>query len=164
MMMEMKREAGGEKLRHQPGQAVFKTIFAEDIDWKTFAAFPTGVRLAVLIGEPSTEGPYVIRVKVPRDVKLMPHIHPEDRVYTVISGVFYIGLGDRFDADKLQAVSAGSRYRPAWQHPPLSLGQIRRLCHPGKCDWASWPSLREPDGRSSQRVAWIMNFDRLCLC
>jgi len=26
-------------------------------------------------------------------VKMMPHRHPEDRVYTVISGVFYIGLG-----------------------------------------------------------------------
>ena len=47
-------------------------------------------------------------IKVPHDVKLMPHQHPEDRVYTVISGVFYIGLGDRFDADKLQAYPPGS--------------------------------------------------------
>jgi len=38
-------------------------------------------------------------------VKLMPHRHPEDRVYTVMSGVFYIGLGDQFDADKLGRVS-----------------------------------------------------------
>jgi quercetin dioxygenase-like cupin family protein len=41
-------------------------------------------------------------------LKLMPHRHPEDRVYTVISGVFYIGLGDRFDADKLQTYPPGS--------------------------------------------------------
>ena len=33
---------------------------------------------------------------------------PEDRVYTVISGVFYIGLGDRFDADKLEAYPPGT--------------------------------------------------------
>ena len=33
----------------------------------------------------------------------MPHQHPEDRVYTVISGVFCIGLGTRFDAKQLQA-------------------------------------------------------------
>ena len=38
----------------------------------------------------------------------MLHWHPEDRIYTVISGVFYIGLGDRFDADRLQAYPAGS--------------------------------------------------------
>jgi hypothetical protein len=28
----------------------------------------------------------------------MPHRNPEDRIYTVISGVLYIGLGDQFDA------------------------------------------------------------------
>ncbi len=61
------------------------------------------MRLAVVVGEPSKEGPYTIRVHVPHDVKLMPQRHPEDRVYTVISGVFYIGLGDQFDANKLQA-------------------------------------------------------------
>ena len=41
-------------------------------------------------------------------MKLMPHKHPEDRVYTVMSGVFYIGLGDRFDADGLKAYPPGS--------------------------------------------------------
>ena len=99
----------GEKIRpHQPGQAVFKAIVSDDLEWKSFAAFPSSVRLAVVVGEPSAEGPYVIRVKVPRDVKLMPHTHPEDRVYTVISGIFYIGIGDRFDADKLQAYPPGA--------------------------------------------------------
>ena len=93
---------------HQPGQTAFRAITFEDIDWKPFAAFPPSVRLAVLVGQPSQEGPYVIRVKVPRDVKLLPHKHPEDRVYTVISGVFYIGLGDKFDADKLQAYPPGA--------------------------------------------------------
>ena len=52
--------------------------------------------------------PYTIRVKVPQGVKLMPHRHPEDRIYTVISGVFYIGLGDEFDAEKLEAYPPGA--------------------------------------------------------
>ena len=38
----------------------------------------------------------------------MPHRHPEDRVYTVISGVFYIGLGEQFDANQLHAYPPGS--------------------------------------------------------
>jgi hypothetical protein len=63
-------------------EASFKTILPEDIDWKAFAAFPPSVRLAVLVGKPSEPGPYTIRVKVPGGVKLMPHRHPEDRVYT----------------------------------------------------------------------------------
>lgn len=93
---------------HQPGQDVFKSVLPEDINWKPFAAFPPSVRLAVIVGQPSEAAPYTIRVRVPHDVKLMPHRHPEDRVYTVISGVFYIGLGDQFNSDKLQAYSPGS--------------------------------------------------------
>ena len=51
---------------------------------------------------------YTVRVKVPSGVKLMPHRHQEDRVYTVISGIFYIGVGDRFDVGTLQAYPPGS--------------------------------------------------------
>jgi quercetin dioxygenase-like cupin family protein len=93
---------------HQPGQAAFKATLPEEIDWKPFAAFPPPMRLAVLVGTPSEEGPYTIRVKVPAGVKLMPHRHPEDRIYTVISGVFYVGRGDRFDADRLEAYPPGA--------------------------------------------------------
>ena len=89
---------------HQPGQAAFRSILPEDIDWKPFPAFPPLVRLAVVVGHPSEPGPYTIRVKVPSGVKLMPHRHPEDRV----SGVFYIGLGDQFDCDKVKAFPPGS--------------------------------------------------------
>ena len=38
----------------------------------------------------------------------MPHKHPEDRVYTVISDIFYIGLGDEFDASKLETYPPGA--------------------------------------------------------
>jgi len=93
---------------HQPGEAVFRSVLSEDIEWKPFAAFPPSARLAILVGHPSDAGPYTIRVKVPRGVKLMPHRHPEDRVYTVISGIFYIGVGDQFDPDALQAYPPGS--------------------------------------------------------
>jgi len=93
---------------HQPGQAVFRSILPDDIDWKPFAAFPPSARLAVVVGEPTQPGPYLIRVRVPSGVKLMPHRHPEDRIYTVISGVFYIGLGQQFDGDKVRPYPPGS--------------------------------------------------------
>jgi quercetin dioxygenase-like cupin family protein len=93
---------------HEPGEAVFRSILPEDAKWRPFPAFPPSARLAELVGDPAQPGPYVIRVKLPSGEKLMPHRHPEDRVYTVMSGVFYIGLGDRFDADKLEAYPPGS--------------------------------------------------------
>ena len=93
---------------HQPGQAIYRSILPEDIDWKPYPAFPPSARLAIIVGEPSEPGPYVIRVMVPSGVKLMPHQHPEDRVYTVMSGVFYIGLGSQFDGEQLQAYPPGA--------------------------------------------------------
>ena len=93
---------------HQPGQDVFRSVLPEEIEWEPFPAFPPPARLAVVVGEPTESGPYVIRVKVPAGVKLMPHRHPEDRIYTVISGVFYIGLGELFDGEKLTAYPPGS--------------------------------------------------------
>jgi len=92
----------------RPQGAVFRAVLSEQIEWKPFAPFPASARLAVVVGQPTQPGPYLIRVKVPHGVKLMPHRHPEDRIYTVISGIFYIGLGDEFDADKLQAYPPGA--------------------------------------------------------
>ena len=96
------------KKDHQLGEGTFRAILPEDIEWKPFPAFPPGARLAVMVGQPTEPAPYVVRVKVPDGTILMPHKHPEDRIYTVMSGVFYIGLGETFDRDRLAAYPPGS--------------------------------------------------------
>jgi quercetin dioxygenase-like cupin family protein len=95
-------------LRHQPDEGQFRIIHSDDIVWRAFPAFPPAARLAVLVGDPTKPGPYLIRVRLPAGTKMLPHRHPEDRIYTVISGVFYIGLGDKFDESKLIANGPGS--------------------------------------------------------
>jgi quercetin dioxygenase-like cupin family protein len=86
----------------------FGALLPENVPWAPFASFPPSVRLAVLVGDTSTTSPYVVRVKVPDGVKLMPHRHPEDRIYTVMSGIFYIGIGETFEPEKLKAYPPGS--------------------------------------------------------
>jgi quercetin dioxygenase-like cupin family protein len=93
---------------HQLDQAVFRQVLPEDIDWEPFPSFPPAARLAVVVGRPAEPAPYVVRVKVPSGVKLMPHRHREDRVYTVMSGVFYIGVGEQFDEGELRAYPPGA--------------------------------------------------------
>jgi hypothetical protein len=80
----------------------------EDIDWLPFPAFPPSARLAVLVGDPTKPWPQMIRVKVPAGVKLMLHRHPEDQIYTIISSVFYIGLREKFEGEKVTAYPPGS--------------------------------------------------------
>ncbi len=97
-----------EAARHQPGTESFKGVRPDDIEWRPFAAFPPDARLAVVVGDPQGPGPYTIRVRLPAGARIMPHKHPEDRVYTVLEGVFYIGLGEEFDAESLTAFGVGS--------------------------------------------------------
>ena len=93
---------------HQPDQGAFRAIRPDDVNWQPFAAFPPAARLAVLVGNPTLPGPCVIRVRLPADPKMMPHQHPEDRISTVLAGVFYIGLGETFDERELTAHGVGS--------------------------------------------------------
>jgi quercetin dioxygenase-like cupin family protein len=93
---------------HQPGEDRFMALRPEDMIWRTFAGYPAAARVAVLVGEPSRPGPYAVRVWLPAGTRMEPHRHPEDRIYTVISGVFHIGLGEVFDEEKLEAFAPGS--------------------------------------------------------
>jgi quercetin dioxygenase-like cupin family protein len=86
----------------------FNSVASEDIIWKSFPAFPQKVKLAVLVGNPTKAEPFVVRVKVPTGEKILPHVHPENRIYTVISGVFYIGIGTEFKEAELKAYAPGS--------------------------------------------------------
>lgn len=83
-------------------------VQSEDTKWGPASpALPTGAQQAVLVGDPTKEGGYVVRVKFPAGYKVAPHIHPNDENVTVISGMFHIGFGDKFDESKGQAVKPG---------------------------------------------------------
>ena len=71
------------------------------------AALPTGAQGAAVVGDPTKEGAYVVRMKLPAGYKIPPHMHPNDENVTVISGMFHFGVGDKFDESKGQAIKPG---------------------------------------------------------
>lgn len=93
---------------YQPGQEHFLAIRPEEIVWESFPGYPNAARVATLVGDPTRSGPYAVRVRLSAGTRMAPHRHPEDRLYTVISGVFYIGRGEVFDEDKLEAFAPGT--------------------------------------------------------
>ena len=64
-------------MSHQIGESVFRGVLPEDIEWKPFPAFPPSARLAVVVGDPTDSGPYVISVKRPLGVKPLA-AHPSE--------------------------------------------------------------------------------------
>src|SRR5262249_7340752 len=68
---------------------------------------PAGAQAYGVVGDPTKEGGYVVRLRFPAGYKVPPHVHPNDENVTVISGTFHIGFGDKFDESKGQAIKAG---------------------------------------------------------
>ncbi|MFN2449359.1 MAG: cupin domain-containing protein [Candidatus Baltobacteraceae bacterium] len=67
-----------------------------------------GFSMAVLYGNPSKPGFYAVRLKTGTNWVFPAHYHPGRENVTVISGVFYAGVGKKYDAKKLTAFPAGS--------------------------------------------------------
>jgi quercetin dioxygenase-like cupin family protein len=65
---------------------------------------------SLLLGDPSKPGAYVYQNKFSPNNKVQPHSHPDSRTYTVLSGTWYVGFGDKFDESKLIALPAGTFY------------------------------------------------------
>ncbi|MFN2502292.1 MAG: cupin domain-containing protein [Pyrinomonadaceae bacterium] len=80
-----------------------------EIKWqKGPAALPAGAKAAVLEGDPTKEGPFVMRLWLPDGFSVQPHWHPKVERITVISGTFNLGMGEKFDKSAGREMTAGS--------------------------------------------------------
>ena len=84
----------------------FVYLAPEQVPFKS----PLGVgpQQAVIFGDPSKPGVYVIRVHFPPGFHSNPHFHSQDRHATVIKGVWWNGTGEELDFNKARPVTAGS--------------------------------------------------------
>lgn len=77
----------------------------DEIKW---TANPGGSETAVLVGDPSKPGLYVVLTKWKANHTSKPHSHPNDRFITVLSGTWWVGTGADYKPDNLKPVPAGS--------------------------------------------------------
>ena len=88
-----------------PAAVAFQT--SEQIKWSPPS--PAGARNAVLVGDPSKEGLYVLMVKwLGGDHFSRPHFHPNDRFITVIGGTWWVGTGTKFDPEATLPMGPGA--------------------------------------------------------
>lgn len=94
----------------QSGAPETHSVFNQsDIHWnKGPATPPPGAEIAVLEGDPSKEGFFTMRLRLPDGYKIPPHWHPKVEHVTVVSSTFLIGMGERFDQRATKAMTAGS--------------------------------------------------------
>lgn len=86
-----------------------KMLTPQEVKWAPGpASLPAGAEAAVLYGDPTKEGLFAMRLKLPKGYRIAPHTHPKPEIVTVISGVFKLGLGEKADDSKAKAMPAGS--------------------------------------------------------
>jgi Domain of unknown function (DUF4437) len=96
------------------------------IEWKPGpAALPPGAKMAALEGDPTKEGPFVVRFQFPDGYHVGPHTHPKTERVTVISGTLLLAIGEALDRSSAKKLPAGSfGYWPAgMKHTAWSEGE-----------------------------------------
>ena len=88
-------------------------VMPDALTWKDNPAFPKGIQIATLVGDPTKAGEVVVlRIKFPANSHIPPHTHPYAEVVTLISGTIGTSEGEKFEK-KGEMLKPGS----LWVYP-----------------------------------------------
>ena len=117
-------------------------VNASQLEWAPAPNFvPEGAEIVVLSGDPSKDGQYVVRLKMPAGYKVPAHNHPTTEMVTVISGDFHLGMGDRLDEDKSMLLTAGG-----FAVAPAQMNHYA---------WASSPTVVQIHGQGPFAITYV---------
>jgi quercetin dioxygenase-like cupin family protein len=84
-------------------------IEASKIKWSAAPnSLPAGAQWFVLSGDPSKNGAYAVRLRLPAGYQIPAHSHPTTEAVTVLSGKVLIGMGDKLDEKKGTVLTTGA--------------------------------------------------------
>ena len=109
-----------------------------EIQWKEGPpSLPAGAKFALLEGDPTKDGFFVMRLRFPDGYHIPPHTHPKTERVTVVSGTLKIAMGDQLERSKAHSLTAGSfGYWPAgMKHAGWAEGETILQVH-GVGPWA----------------------------
>lgn len=145
--------AGQEKAAESHG-----IVKPADLKWTPMMK---GCEMAPVSGNPDADGsPFVIRLKCAAATKIPAHWHPTDEHVTVLSGIFAVGMGEKYDTTKLTAMATGSfgSIPKEMRHFALSKSASVVQVHgvgPFKVNWVNPADVVPPDAKpaAAKKVA-----------
>ncbi len=90
-----------------PDPSTMAIVRDADMKWTESPRSP-GLSTAVVYGNPTMPGLYIIRVHFAPGTMSRPHFHPEARYIAVLKGTWWVGAGPKWDKNATTPVSAGS--------------------------------------------------------
>src|SRR6476620_8400632 len=103
-----------------------KVVKPDAIQWGPAPPqLPPGAQVAVMSGDPGKAGLYIIRARMPDGYAVPAHWHKKTENVTVISGNFNVGMGDKLDKSKGEALGPGGFFAatPTMRHFAWATGE-----------------------------------------
>jgi len=87
-----------------------ESFTAATVNWKDEPILPKGAKSVILVGDPTKAGVFIAWLKFPPNYPIPPHTHPYTEVVTVLSGKLGNGMGETFDKNTGEVLTAGSSF------------------------------------------------------
>lgn len=123
------------------------------VEWQPGpGSLPAGASFAVIEGDPSQEGTFAMRLRMPDGYTIPPHFHPEIERITVIDGTFLVGMGEEIDPEAFTELEAGSfaTIQPGHRHYACTDGEVTIQLN-GEGPWQLTYVNPEDDPRGADR-------------
>ena len=103
-------------------------LTSSDLKWVDGPpSLPPGSKVAAMEGNPKDPGLFTMRLKFPANYKISPHTHPADEHITVISGTFYMGMGDRLEEAAAKELPTGSFVVMPAKQPHFAMTKVETV-------------------------------------
>ncbi len=115
-----------------------------------------GCDMAAIGGDPSAEGtPFTLRLRCAAGAKIPAHWHPTDENVTVLQGTFQVGMGEKFDAAKLETMSPGNFVSMPKEMRHFALSKTATIVQvnaigPFKVNWVDPSEVIPPDAKPAK--------------
>ena len=85
-----------------------RIVQPEQLKWADVPSLPAGAKIAVIEGPMNEARPFTVRLRFPANYRIPPHIHPAVERVTVLSGIFHLAMGEKFDPAAGEAMPTGA--------------------------------------------------------
>ena len=128
-------------------------VRSADLKWTPIIK---GCELASVAGDSSADGaPFTLRLRCAAGTKIPAHWHPTDENVTVLEGTFQVGMGDKYDAAKLETMKPGNFVSMPKEMRHYALSKTATVVQvnaigPFKVNWVNPSEVIPPDAKPTK--------------
>lgn len=111
------QEAAPAEMAMEAAETIVVTTDAVEYAPIEVPGFDSGMQIAVLSGDPASDGSYVLRLAFPDGYRFPPHWHPMAENVTVLEGTFLLAMGETVDESAIVEYAPGDYLHIPAEHP-----------------------------------------------